>query len=422
MEQTIRGGKKVMENDPFETALNTLRAAGKIAGLEPNAIKILSQPKRIFEFAIPMKMDNGEFKIFNAFRVHYNDALGQVKDGTRFVPNLDLSTVKALGFWMTIKHAVANIPAGGGKGGVRVDPSGLSEKELERLVRAFMRKLPMKGAWVDVPGADIGTSAKTQAWMLDEYEEISGFHSPAAINDKPAEVNGTLGSMEATGTGAFFVTKEAIKDLGLTKNESIAVQGFGDVGRTITKLLYNEGFKIIAVSDIKAGIYRKEGLNIEELAKHVKSTGFVANFPGTVSITNKELLETNCDILIPAAVQSVINEENADKVKAKLILECANGPITTAGEKILERKGVTIIPDVLTNCGSAIVCSFERTQGLTDTYWDLETVNKKLKERILKAYKDTILTAKEKDTSFRNAAWINALTKISKAMKARGWI
>ncbi|HCL90296.1 MAG TPA: amino acid dehydrogenase [Candidatus Atribacteria bacterium] len=411
-----------MNNDPFETALNTLCAAGGIAGLEPNAIKILSQPKRIFEFTIPMRMDNGEFRIFNAFRVHYNDALGQIKDGTRFVPNLDLDTVKALGFWMTIKHAVAGIPAGGGKGGVRVDPSELSEWELERLVRAFIRKLPMKGAWVDVPGADIGTSAKTQAWMLDEYEEIVGFHSPAAVNDKPAEVNGTLGSMEATGTGAFFVTKEAIKDLGLTKNESIAVQGFGDVGRTVARLLYNDGFKIIAVSDIKGGVYSEEGIDIEELVKHVENTGFVANFPETVAITNEELLETDCDILIPAAVQSVITDENADKIKAKLIIEGANGPTTPSAEKILEEKGITIIPDVLANCGGAIVCSFERTQGLTDTYWDLETVNEKLKERILKAYKETTVTAREKNTSYRNAAWVNALIKISKAMKARGWM
>lgn len=411
-----------MKNDPFETALNTLRVAGEIARLEPNAIKVLSQPKRIFEFTIPMKMDNGELRIFNAFRVHYNDALGEIKNGTRFVPNLDLNTVKALGFWMTIKHAVAGIPAGGGKGGIRVDPSELSERELERLVRAFIRKLPMKGAWVDVLGADIGTSAKTQAWMLDEYEEIVGFHSPAAVNDKPAEVNGTLGSMEATGTGAFFVTKEIVEDLGLTKKASIAIQGFGDVGRTITRLLHNEGFKVIAVSDIKGGIYSKEGLDVEKLVEHVEDTGFVVGFPGTVAITNKELLETNCDILIPAAVQSVITNGNANKIKAKLIIEGANGPTTPGAEKILEDKGVTIIPDVLANCGSAIVCSFERTQGLTDTYWDLETVNKKLKERILKAYKETIMTAKEKDTSFRNAAWINALIKISKAMKARGWI
>ena len=411
-----------MKNDPFETALNTLRVAGEIAGLEPNAIKILSQPKRVFEFTIPMKMDNGELRVFNAFRVHYNDALGEVKDGTRFVPNLDLNTVKALGFWMTIKHAVANIPAGGGKGGVRVDPDELSEWELERLVRAFIRKLPMKGAWVDVPGADIGTSAKTQAWMLDEYEEIVGFHSPAAVNDKPAEVNGTLGSMEATGTGAFFVTMEAVKNLELSKGASIAVQGFGDVGRTIAKLLYNEGFKVIAVSDIKGGVYSEEGMDIEELVKHVEDTGFVAGFPGTAAINNKELLETKCDILIPAAVQSVITDENADKIKAKLIIEGANGPTTPGAEKILEGKEVTTIPDVLANCGGAIVCSFERTQGLTDTYWGLETVNEKLKERILKAYKETVATAREKNTSFRNAAWVNALIKISKAMKARGWM
>jgi glutamate dehydrogenase/leucine dehydrogenase len=323
---------------------------------------------------------------------------------------------------MTIKHAVADIPAGGGKGGIRIDPGKLSEWELERLVRAFIRKLPMKGAWVDVPGADIGTSAKTQAWMIDEYEEIVGFHSPAAVNDKPAEVNGTLGSMEATGTGAFFVTKEVVKDIGLAKGASVAVQGFGDVGRTVARLLYNDGFKVIAVSDIEGGIYSEKGLDVEKLVKHVEDTRFVVDFPGTVAITNEELLETNCDILIPAAVQSVITNRNANKVKAKLIIEGANGPTTPGAEKILEDKEVTIIPDVLANCGGAIVCSFERTQGLTDTYWDLETVNKKLKERILKAYKETVATAREKNTSFRNAAWVNALIKISNAMKARGWI
>ncbi|MBA7704573.1 Glutamate dehydrogenase [subsurface metagenome] len=205
----------------------------------------------------------------------------------------------------------------------------------------------------------------------------------------------------------------------MPKGISIAVQGFGDVGCTVAKLLYNEGFKVIAVSDIKGGIYSEEGININELAKHVEDNGFVANFPGTVTITNKELLETNCDILIPAAVQSVITDENANKVKAKLIIEGANGPTIPEAEKILENKGVVIIPDVLANCGGAIVCSFERTQGLTDTYWDLETVNKKLKERILKAYKETVATAKGKKTSLRNAAWVNALIKISKAILLR---
>ncbi len=411
-----------MSGNPFKTALDTLYMAGDIGKINPDVIKMLSQPKRIFQFSIPMKMDNGELQIFEAFRVHYNDALGQVKDGTRFVPDLDLDTVKALGFWMTIKHAVAGVPAGGGKGGVRVDPGKLSDREYESLVRSFIRKLPMKGAWVDVPGADIGTSGRTQAWMLDEYEEIMGFHSPAAINDKPVEVNGTLGSREATGTGAFYVTMEAVKNYQVSSKATVAIQGFGDVGSTITELLYQEGFKVIAVSDIKGGIYSGDGLNIKNLLEHMKKTGYVVDFPGTSPITNEDLIEADCDILIPAAVQSVIHEENAGKVRARLIIECANGPVTTEAEKILEKKNITMIPDVLSNSGSAIVCGFERTQGLTDTYWDLETVNKRLQERILKAYQETTATAEEKNTSLRNAAWINALQKIGKAMKARGWI
>lgn len=411
-----------MSKNPFQTALDTLQMAGEIGKINPDVLKMLSQPKRIFQFSIPMKMDNGELQIFQAFRVHYNDALGQIKDGTRFVPDLDLDTVKALGFWMTIKHAIAGVPAGGGKGGVRVDPGKLSDREYESLVRSFIRKLPMKGAWVDVPGADIGTSGRTQAWMLDEFEEIMGFHSPAAINDKPVEVNGTLGSREATGTGAFFVTMAAVKSYNISPKATVAVQGFGDVGSTITELLYQQGYKIVAVSDIKGGIYSENGLNITKLIEYVKETGYVVDFPGSKSIGNDDLVEIDCEILVPAAVQSVIYEDNADKVKARLIIECANGPVTTEAEKILEKKGVTMIPDVLANSGSAIVCAFERTQGLTDTYWDLETVNKRLNERILKAYQETIKTAGEKDTSLRNAAWINALHKIGKAMKARGWI
>jgi len=411
-----------VSKNPFQTALDTLQMAGEIGKINPDVLKMLSQPKRIFQFSIPMKMDNGELQIFQAFRVHYNDALGQIKDGTRFVPDLDLDTVKALGFWMTIKHAIAGVPAGGGKGGVRVDPGKLSDREYESLVRSFIRKLPMKGAWVDVPGADIGTSGRTQAWMLDEFEEIMGFHSPAAINDKPVEVNGTLGSREATGTGAFFITIEAVKSYNISPKATVAVQGFGDVGSTITELLYQQGYKIVAVSDIKGGIYSENGLNITKLIEYVKETGYVVDFPGSKSIGNDDLVEIDCEILVPAAVQSVIYEDNADKVKARLIIECANGPVTTEAEKILEKKGVTMIPDVLANSGSAIVCAFERTQGLTDTYWDLETVNKRLNERILKAYQETIKTAGEKDTSLRNAAWINALHKIGKAMKARGWI
>ncbi|SDY64653.1 Glu/Leu/Phe/Val family dehydrogenase [Tindallia californiensis] len=413
-----------MSKNPFQTALTTLQEAAKMADVEPNAIKMLSQPKRIFEFAIPMKMDNGELEIFTAYRVHYNDALGQVKNGLRFVPDLDLDTVKALGFWMTIKHAVGGIPAGGGKGGVRVDAGKLSEGELERLSRAYIRKLPMKGAWVDIPGADIGTSAKTMAWMLDEYEEINGFHSPAAINDKPAETSGTVGSMEATGTGAFFVTMEAVRDLNIPKGSTVAIQGFGNVGRIAARLLHKEGYKVVGVADYFGGVYDSKGIDIEKLEEHSLNhpNRSVEGYAGEKAINKEEVLELDCDILIPAAVQSVIHEENADKIKAKLIMEAANGPVTPGAEKMLQERNIHIVPDVLTNCGSAIVCSFERTQGLTDSYWDIETINSRLKEQITKAYRETMDTAQEKDTSMRNAAWINALQKVSKSMKARGWI
>lgn len=323
---------------------------------------------------------------------------------------------------MTIKHAVANIPAGGGKGGIKVNPDELSEGELERLTRAYIRKLPLKGSWTDIPGADIGTNARIQAWMLDEYEEIAGFHSPAAINDKPAVVGGSLGSMEATGTGAFHVTVEAMRDAGINQDARIAIQGFGNVGRIIAGLLNTAGLKIIAVSDIKGGIYSEKGIDIHKLTLHVGKNGSVIDFAGATWITNEELLETECDLLIPSAIQSVITAQNARKVKARLILECANGPITPEGEAILREKGTMIVPDVVANCGSAIVCSFERTQCLTDDYWHLDSVLERLRARIVQAYKDTFTTAREMNTSFRNAAWANALWKIGRAMQARGWI
>ncbi len=411
-----------MSNNPFETSQVSLHAAAEIGKINPDAVRYLEQPKRIFQFTIPMKMDNGELRFFEAYRVHFNDALGQVKNGLRFVPDLDLDIVKALGLWMTIKHAVAGIPAGGGKGGVKVDPRTLSEGEYERLCRAYIRKLPMKGAWVDVPGADIGTSGKTMAWMLDELEEIKQFHQPAAINDKPVATNGTQLSMEATGTGVFFVTREAVKDMGIPGDAKIVIQGFGNVGRTAALLFHEAGFKVVAIGDIKNAIHNEKGIDVPALVAHVAKTSYVEGFAGAVGLSNTDLLELPCDILVPAAVQSVINAGNADKIKAKLIMEAANGPTTPEAEEILQAKEIKIVPDVLTNCGSAIVCSFERTQGLTDDYWSADKVKAQLEERIVEAYKATKAASEQHDTSMRNGAWINALTKLQNSMKARGWI
>ncbi|MFW5855980.1 MAG: Glu/Leu/Phe/Val family dehydrogenase [Bacillota bacterium] len=406
----------------FESALDALNTAGELGNIDERVMKLLSRPKRVVDFSIPLKMDNGEFRLFEAYRVHYNDALGPTRDGTRFVPDLYLDEVKALALFMTVKHAVSGVPAGGGKGGIKVDPSKLSEWELERLTRSYIRHLKPKGPNVDIPGADIGTNYKTQSWMLDEYEQITGEHQPHAINDKPNSMGGTLGSAEATGKGLFFVSIQVFKDYNVKKDADIVVQGFGQVGANIARYLYDEGYNIIAVSDISGGIYSKNGLDVPRLQEYVKENSFLEGCEEGEEITNDDLLELECDVLIPAAVQNVINGNNADNIKSDMIIEAANGPTTPEAEEILKDKGVTIVPDVVANAGGAIVCHYERIQGITDDYWSLEKVNNKLERQILGAYNSAKKEAQKADTSLRIGAWITALKKISESVQMRGWV
>lgn len=407
----------------FNSALDALNKAGEIAGIDPRVMKLMSRPKRIIDFSIPLKMDDGSFRLFEAYRVHYNDALGPTRDGTRFVPNLHLDEVKALALFMTIKHAVSGVPAGGGKGGIKVDPSELSDWELERLTRGFIRNLKPKGPKIDIPGADIGTDYRTQSWMLDEYEQITGEHNPPAINDKPNIMGGTVGSAEATGLGIFYVTQEACKDNNINlKNEEVVVQGFGQVGATIAGYLYDLGATITAVSDISGGYYDKEGLNIPEMKEYAEKNKGLKGYDKAQKISNDELLTQECGLLIPAAVQNVINKNNADDINAKMIIEAANGPITPDAETILKENGIKVIPDVVANAGGAIVCHYERIQGITDDYWDLDKVNNRLNKQILTAYEDARDAANEFDTTTRLGAWIVALRKVAKAVKMRGWV
>jgi|SRR6056297_587544 len=407
----------------FDSALNALNEAGKIAGIDQKVMELLSRPKRIIDFTIPLKRDDGSFELFEAYRVHYNDALGPTRDGTRFVPNLHLDEVKALALFMTIKHAVSGVPAGGGKGGIKVDPSKLSDWELERLTRGFIRNLKPKGPKIDIPGADIGTDYRTQSWMLDEFEQITGEHNPPAINDKPNIMGGTVGSAEATGLGIFYVIQEACKDNNINlRGEKVVVQGFGQVGATIARYLYDLGAKIIAVSDIRGGFYDEDGLDIIEMQSYAKKNHDLEGYSKAESISNNELLKLNCGLLIPAAVQNVINDKNAADIKSKMIIEGANGPITPEGEKILRKKGIKVIPDVVANAGGAIVCHYERIQGITDDYWDIDKVEQRLKKQILMAYVNARNTAEEFDTTTRLGAWIVALRKVSRAVKMRGWV
>ncbi|MFO7785766.1 MAG: Glu/Leu/Phe/Val family dehydrogenase [Thermodesulfobacteriota bacterium] len=408
----------------FEVAIRTLNKAGETGGIDPRVMEILQEPKRIQQFRIPLRLEDGSFQVFQAYRVHYCDALGPFRDGTRIRPDLTLDEIKALGLFMTIKHCAADIPAGGAKGGVKADPNKLSPRDMEQLVRAFIRNLQPRGAWADVPGADIGTGEQAMAWMLDEYEQITGIHCPAAINDKPPILGGSLGGEAATGRGVFITLKAAAADMGLDISQAAAVvQGFGQVGTALAGLLNETGTRIVAVSDVYGGIYAADGIDIEKLSKHVRKTGKVIDFPGTKPVSNVDLFGLDCDIIVPAAVQSVIHKENAGSMKARLIVEGANGPVTTEADTILEQKGVTVVPDVVANSGGATVCHFERTQGLSDEYWDLDTVNQNLEMRILKAYREAAETARDAgNVTLRLGAWIHALKKLEKAMKLRGWV
>ncbi|MFO8113263.1 MAG: Glu/Leu/Phe/Val dehydrogenase [Desulfosalsimonadaceae bacterium] len=408
----------------FDVAIDTLNEAGRLGKINPRALQILQAPKRINAFRIPLKLDNGSFEVFQAYRVHYCDAMGPFRDGTRIRPELTLEEIKALGIFMTIKHCVADIPAGGAKGGIQADLRDLTERDKERLIRAFVRNLEPKGPWVDVPGADIGTGEQVMSWMLDEYEQITGAHCPAAINDKPAILGGSLGGEAATGLGVFLVLQAAARDMGLElNNAATAVQGFGQVGSELASLLYETGCRVIAVSDVYGGIFEEKGLNIPALKDHVQKTGSVADFPGATTLSNDQVLEAEVDILIPAAVHDVIHADNAANIKARLIVEGANGPVTTEADRILMDKQITVIPDVVANSGGATVCHFERSQGLSDEYWDLDRVNNTLRKRILAAYTQSRDRAREVNTqSIRFGAWIHALKKLEKAMALRGWI
>jgi glutamate dehydrogenase/leucine dehydrogenase len=408
----------------FEVAIRTLNRAGEIGGIDPRVMEILQEPKRIQQFRIPLKLEDGTFQVFQAYRVHYCDALGPFRDGTRIRPDLTLDEIKALGLFMTIKHCAADIPAGGAKGGVKADPAKLSKRDMEQLVRAFVRNLQPRGAWADVPGADIGTGEQAMAWMLDEFEQITGIHSPAAINDKPPILGGSLGGEAATGRGVFLTLKAAAEDLGMdVAGSRVVVQGFGQVGSALAELLHQAGARIVAVSDVFGGIYAPDGIDIEKLKAQVARTAKVAEFPGSEAVSNTEIFGLECDIIVPAAVQSVIHKGNAGAVKARLIVEGANGPVTTEADQILADKNVTVVPDVVANSGGATVCHFERTQGLSDQYWDLDTVNRHLEVRILKAYRDAADTARDAgNVALRLGAWIHALKKLEKAIQLRGWV
>jgi glutamate dehydrogenase/leucine dehydrogenase len=402
--------------------IDRIKKVGNGADLHYSHIEILKNPNRVIEVSIPIIMDSGELKVFTGFRVQHNDIRGPYKGGLRYHPKVDLDEVSALAFWMTIKCAVADIPYGGAKGGIAVDPKKLSQGELERLTRAYVRAMAdFVGPDKDIPAPDVYTTPQIMAWFMDEYSKIKGVNVPAVITGKPVEIGGSLGRDKATAQGGIYVFEHLLKEINFKKKDiTIAIQGFGNAGMNFAVLAEKHGYKVVAVSDSQGGIFNPKGLDIKKVVIHKEKTGTVINFPGAKNITNEKLLELPVFVLVPSALERVITEKNVDRIKAKIVLELANGPVTLeAGEKLF-KKGIIVVPDVLANSGGVIVSYFEWVQNLRHFYWDLEKVNDRLKFQIGKAFQAVWKITSENKINMRSAAYIVAITKLSKALKIRG--
>jgi glutamate dehydrogenase/leucine dehydrogenase len=411
------------ERTPYDMAVEQLDKCAKIMKLDPNIHEMLKYPKRVLCVYIPVKMDNGTAKVFKGFRSQHNNALGNFKGGVRYHPNVTIEEVMALSIWMTWKCSVAGIPLGGGKGGIICNPKEMSLGELERLSRGYFAAISgIVGPDKDVPAPDVNTGGREMAWFLDEFNKQNMGNFPGVVTGKPLEIGGSEGRAEATGRGLSFVAREAAEKRGIDfKKANVAVQGFGNVGSYAAKFMEEFGCKVVALSDSKGGIYNPQGFHIEDVEKHKAMNGQLQGYPGAKEMTNEELLEVDCDILIPAALENQITAKNADKIKAKLVLEGANGPTTPEADDILFKKGAMVVPDILSNAGGVIVSYFEWVQNLQNYYWEYDEVVKKLEKLITIAFNNTYATYTKYKVDMRMAAYIWAVERVVKAMKLKGW-
>lgn len=407
--------------DPYQAALEQLDIAAEKLNLDPCIHEILKHPMRALIVNIPVVMDDGSVHVFTGYRVQYNDALGPTKGGIRYHPDITLNEVTALAAWMTWKTAVTGLPLGGGKGGIRCNPKEMSKAELERLTRGYARAIAkFIGPFTDVPAPDVYTTAEMMAWIMDEYSEIIGYTAFGVVTGKPVNVGGSLGRNEATSRGLMYMVVEATKHLGIKlKGATMAVQGYGNVGYNAARLLHEIGCKIIAVSDSKGGAYNPDGLDPEKMLEHKNKTGSVVDYPGSSFITNQQLLELECDILVPAALENQITKANATNIKAKIVAEGANGPVTPEADEILFKKEVFGIPDILANSGGVIVSYFEQVQNQMNYYWTEQEVRAKLENIITKAFKDGLAMAQQHNVNMRVAAYMLAVKRVADAMLAR---
>jgi glutamate dehydrogenase (NAD(P)+) len=390
----------------FETAQRQFDRAAEILELDPNTARILREPQRMLEVHFPVQMDDGNVKMFTGFRVQHNLHRGPTKGGIRYHPDVTMDEVKALAMWMTWKCAIIGLPFGGAKGGVVVDPAELSDNELEHLTRRFTTEIEVIiGPEKDIPAPDMNTNGQTMAWIMDTYSMHMGYSVPAVVTGKPISIGGSEGRVEATGRGVMIVTLEALKKHGIDPDDAtVAVQGFGNVGSNAAKLLAAEGTKVVAVSDVNGGIYDPKGLSMPDLLRHVEEHGGVRGFPGTAPVTNLELLELPVTVLVPAALANQITEHNADRIKARIISEGANGPTTPDADTILNERGVFLVPDVLANAGGVTVSYFEWVQDLQQFFWAEEEINKKLGHIMRTSFEKTYRTAQDRNVDMRMGA------------------
>ncbi len=407
----------------YEMALANFRKAAKAYNLDPNIQRFLEATQRVLVVEFPVVMDDGSVRVFQGFRVQHNTVRGPAKGGIRYHQDVNLDEVKTLAFWMTWKNAVMDLPYGGGKGGVKVNPKELSIREVERLSRRFFSEISiLVGPDRDIPAPDVNTNPDIMGWYMDTYSMNVGHAVLGVVTGKPVGLGGSLGRTEATGRGVKVTAEEITKHLGMDlKNSTVAVQGFGNVGYHSALLIQKEtGAKIVAVSDSKGGIFSPEGLDVEKVKAFKAENGTVVGYPGAEKITNEELLELDVDILVLAALENAITEKNANNIKAKVLLEGANGPITVDACSILENKGIVVVPDILANAGGVTVSYFEWVQDLQSYFWDLEQIREALEKKMRKAFSEVMEAKNKYNVDMRTAAYIVAIDRVAFAVQKRG--
>ena len=411
-----------LQENPYEIAQDQLRRVAEVFQIDPNLVSVLAECKKAVSVSIPVYMDREEIEVFQGYRVTHNIARGPSKGGIRYHPDVTLDEVKSLAMWMTWKCALMGIPFGGAKGGVVCDPKRMSRLELEKMTRRFTSEIINEiGPEKDIPAPDVGTDPSVMAWIFDTYSMNKGHSVLGVVTGKPLNVGGSLGRLEATAHGALYCLREAAKKQGKSlAGMRVAIQGFGNVGSYLARFVQEDGGTVIAVSDSRGGVYNPNGLEVANTIAHKQETGSLEGLKGADPVTNEELLLIDCDVLAPCALEQVITSENADKVKAKIVVEGANGPTTPTADEILEDRGVLVLPDVLANAGGVVVSYFEWVQGLQEYFWKEDEVNRRLNDITSRAFHETWATYESRDTTMRMAAYGLAVQRVSEATMTRG--